>query len=158
MTTTRPSWDDYFMQFALLARTRATCIRRQVGAVIVRDRQVLTTGYNGAPRGMQHAAEVGCLRQQRGVPSGQRAEICRGLHAEQNAIIQAAYQGICIRDSVLYCTNAPCTICIKMIVNAGIRRVYYLEPYQDELSASIAAEAGIELVQLSGASGEGPST
>jgi len=152
MTTARPSWDDYFMQFAQLARTRATCIRRQVGAVIVRDRQILTTGYNGAPRGMKHAAEVGCLREQRGVPSGQRAEICRGLHAEQNAIIQAAYQGIGIRDSVLYCTNAPCTICIKMIANAGIKRVYYLEPYQDELSTSIAAEAGIELVQLTGAS------
>ncbi|MBN2358769.1 MAG: cytidine/deoxycytidylate deaminase family protein [Deltaproteobacteria bacterium] len=156
MTTARPSWDDYFMQFALLARTRATCIRRQVGAVIVRDRQILTTGYNGAPRGMKHAAEIGCLREQRGIPSGQQVEICRGLHAEQNAIIQAAYQGICIRGAVLYCTSAPCTTCLKMIINAGIQRVYYLEPYSDELNARIAEESGIELIRLP--AGEGASS
>ena len=144
----RPSWDQYFMDFARLARTRATCIRRQVGAVIVRDRQVLTTGYNGAPRGMAHASEVGCLREQMGIPSGQRHEICRGLHAEQNAIIQAAYQGISIRGSDLYCTNAPCSICMKMIINAGINRVFFLEDYDDKLSKGFAHDAGIELVQL----------
>lgn len=144
----RPSWDQYFMDFARLARTRATCIRRQVGAVIVRDRQVLTTGYNGAPRGMAHASEVGCLREKMGVPSGQRHEICRGLHAEQNAIIQAAYQGISIRNADLYCTTAPCSICMKMIINAGIRRVYFTEDYQDSLSRGFAEDAGIELVHL----------
>lgn len=144
----RPSWDSYFMEFAVLARTRATCIRRKVGAVIVRDRQILTTGYNGAPRGMAHAAEVGCLRERLQIPSGQRHEICRGLHAEQNAIIQAAYQGIGIRGGAMYCTNAPCSICMKMIINAGIERVIYLEHYQDDLSREIALEAGIELFPL----------
>jgi dCMP deaminase len=97
---------------------------------------------------MPHAEEVGCLRQQLGIPSGQRHEICRGLHAEQNAIVQAAYEGVCIRDAFLYCTTAPCSICLKMIVNAGIRRVYYLEPYEDELSQRIASESGIELVRV----------
>ncbi len=160
MAIKRPSWDQYFMDFALLARSRATCIRRGVGAVIVRDRQILTTGYNGAPRGMPHADQVGCIRDKMGVPSGQRHEICRGLHAEQNAIIQAAYQGICIRGADLYCTTAPCSICIKMIVNAGIPRVYYLEEYQDDLSRDIAAEAGIALIPLAAeaAGGEGEGT
>ncbi|MFH1809789.1 MAG: cytidine/deoxycytidylate deaminase family protein [Pseudomonadota bacterium] len=157
-TGPRPSWDEYFMDFARLARTRATCIRRGVGAVIVRDRQILTTGYNGAPRGMPHAEQVGCIRDKLGVPSGQRHEICRGLHAEQNAIIQAAYQGICIRDADLYCTTAPCSICIKMIVNAGILRVYYLEDYHDELSRSIAAEAGVALIHVGGVRDEGGPT
>ena len=137
------------MEFAKLARTRATCIRRKVGAVVVRDRQILTTGYNGAPRGTPHAEEVGCLREKHGVPSGQRHEICRGLHAEQNAIIQAAYQGTCIRDADLYCTHYPCSICMKMIVNAGIIKVFYLEPYEDELTKQMASEAGIELVNFS---------
>lgn len=144
----RPSWDAYFMQFALLARSRATCIRRGVGAVIVRDRHILTSGYNGAPRGISHAAEVGCLREQMNVPSGQRHEICRGLHAEQNAIIQAAYEGVCIKDSDIYCTNSPCSICLKMIVNAGIKRVFFLERYEDDLTQKIAAEAGVALIPV----------
>ncbi|MCK5687707.1 dCMP deaminase family protein [Myxococcota bacterium] len=144
----RPNWDSYFMSFARLARTRATCIRRQVGAVIVKDRMVLTTGYNGAPRGLPHAEEVGCLRDKMGVPSGQRHEICRGLHAEQNAIIQAARHGISIAGSELYCTTHPCNICMKMIINAGITKVYFLEGYADEASQALIREANFDIVEL----------
>lgn len=144
----RPEWDDYFMAFAKLACTRASCIRRQVGAVIVKNKMVLTTGYNGAPRGLAHAAEVGCLRDQLGVPSGQRHELCRGLHAEQNAIIQAARHGISIDGAVMYCTTHPCVICIKMIINAGLTRVYYLQGYGDEIARQIIAEAGFPVIQV----------
>lgn len=136
------------MAFAGLAATRASCIRRQVGAVIVKDNMVLTTGYNGAPRGLAHASEVGCLRDRLGVPSGQRHELCRGLHAEQNAIVQAARHGISIEGAELYCTTHPCVICIKMILNAGLSVVYYLEGYADEISRQIIAEANFPVVQL----------
>lgn len=144
----RPAWDAYFMAFANLAKTRASCIRRQVGAVIVKNRMVLTTGYNGAPRGLPHAAEVGCLRDKLGVPSGQRHELCRGLHAEQNAIIQAARHGISIEGAEMYCTTHPCVICIKMIINAGLTRVFYLEGYADEISKQIIAESGFPVISI----------
>lgn len=142
----RPSWDHYFMQFALLARSRATCIRRAVGAVIVKERHVLATGYNGAPKGLAHAEEVGCLRTELGIPSGQRHEICRGLHAEQNAIVQAAYHGVAIKDADMYVTTHPCSICAKMIINAGIRRVYFLEGYADPIARMIIDESGLQLI------------
>lgn len=142
----RPPWDTYFMQFALLAKSRASCIRRAVGAVIVKDRHVLATGYNGAPKGLAHAEEVGCLRTELGVPSGQRHEICRGLHAEQNAIIQAAYHGVAICGADMYVTTHPCAICAKMIINAGIRRVFYLEGYADPIAKMIIEESGLELI------------
>ena len=144
----RPEWDAYFMAFAKLACTRATCIRRQVGAVIVKNRMVLATGYNGAPRGLRHASEVGCLRDKLGVPSGERHELCRGLHAEQNAIIQAARHGVCIDGAEMYCTTHPCVICVKMIINAGLTCVYYLEGYADEISAQIIAEAHFPVIQV----------
>jgi dCMP deaminase len=144
----RPAWDDYFMAFAKLAQTRASCLRRQVGAVVVKDNMVLTTGYNGAPRGLPHAAEVGCLRDQLGVPSGERHELCRGLHAEQNAIIQAARHGIRIEGAVLYCTTHPCVICMKMVINAGLQKVYYLHGYADPIAKQIIAEAGFAVVQM----------
>lgn len=147
----RPSWDSYFMAFATLAATRASCIRRQVGAVVVKDSMVLTTGYNGAPRLLAHASEVGCLRDRLGVPSGQRHELCRGLHAEQNAIVQAARHGISIAGGTLYCTHHPCVICLKMIINAGIEAVYYTEGYADEIAREIIAESGFPVVQLAGA-------
>jgi dCMP deaminase len=140
------------MAFATLAATRASCIRRQVGAVIVKDSMVLTTGYNGAPRGLAHASEAGCLRDKLGIPSGQRHELCRGLHAEQNAIVQAARHGISIAGSTLYCTHHPCVICIKMIINAGIVAVYYSEGYADEIAKSIIAESGFPAYQLEKAS------
>lgn len=146
--TERPAWDDYFMSFARLAATRASCIRRQVGAVVVKDNMVLTTGYNGAPRGLAHASEVGCLRDQLGVPSGQRHELCRGLHAEQNAIIQAARHGIRIEGAMLYCTTFPCAICLKMIINSGLTSVVYELGYADALSQRIIDEASFPVVQF----------
>ena len=144
----RPGWDTYFMRFARLAQSRSTCLRRRVGAVVVKDRNVLATGYNGAPRGVPHCSEVGCLRQQLDVPSGQRHELCRGLHAEQNAIIQAAYHGVSIRGATMYCTFSPCSICMKMIINAGISRVVFCGVYPDELAGRMASDAGLELVRF----------
>lgn len=136
------------MQFASLARGRATCLRRQVGAVIVKNNMVLTTGYNGAPRGLAHADEVGCLRDKLGVPSGQRHELCRGLHAEQNAMVQAARHGISIDGAEMYCTTHPCVICLKMILNAGITHVYYLEGYADAIAQAILEESHFPVIQL----------
>jgi len=151
----RPDWDTYFMRFARLAQSRSTCLRRHVGAVIVKERNVLATGYNGAPKGVPHCAEVGCLREQLQVPSGQRHELCRGLHAEQNAIIQAAYHGVAIRGATLYCTFRPCVICVKMIINAGIRRVVFQGDYDDSLAQQMADAAGLELVRYRGNLDEG---
>ncbi len=145
----RLSWDEYFMQMAELTAKRSTCLRRQVGAVIVKDRHIIATGYNGAPRGLQHCEEKGgCLRQQLGVPSGQRHELCRALHAEQNAIIQAATLGQSIEDGTIYVTHQPCVICAKMIINAGIKRIVVREAYPDEMATEILDEAGIRVIQL----------
>jgi dCMP deaminase len=151
----RPGWPEYFMDFARLAARRSTCLRRKVGAVIVKDRNLLATGYNGAPKGLSHCGEVGCLREKMKVPSGQRHELCRGLHAEQNAIIQAAYHGVSIRGATLYCTYSPCSICLKMIINAGISRVVFLGEYDDELSRQLASESGLELQSLGSQGGGG---
>ena len=145
----RPTWDEYFMEMADLAATRSTCLRRNVGAVIVKDRRAIATGYNGAPQGVKHCDEIGgCLRQQLKVPSGQRHEICRALHAEQNAIIQAAAMGHAIEDSTIYITHKPCVICAKMIINAGIKRIVIKEDYPDEMSEKILEEAGLKCVKL----------
>ncbi|MEG1831543.1 MAG: cytidine/deoxycytidylate deaminase family protein [Raoultibacter sp.] len=141
----RPSWDEYFMLLATEVASRTTCLRRAVGAVIVKDRRILSTGYNGVPTGIRHCDEVGCLRQQLGVPSGQRHEICRGLHAEQNAIIQAARYGTNIEGASIYITTQPCIVCAKMIINAGITEIVYQNPYPDELSQDMLAESGITL-------------
>ena len=137
------------MQIARLMAERSTCLRRQVGAVIVRDRRILTTGYNGAPTGMRHCEEVGCLREKRNVPSGKMHELCRGLHAEQNAIIQAAVFGVSIKGAEIYCTNVPCIICAKMLINAGIdKRICYQDGYPDELALEMLQEASVQLVQI----------
>lgn len=143
--TSRPSWDEYFMKLAHEVATRTTCLRRAVGAVIVKDRRILATGYNGVPSGLAHCSETGCLRQELGVPSGQRHEICRGLHGEQNAIIQAARYGIDISGSTIYVTTQPCVVCAKMIINAGITEVVYENPYDDELAMSMLKESGMKL-------------
>ena len=143
----RPSWDEYFMEMTLLTSKRSTCIRRNVGAVIVKNNQVLTTGYNGAPKGVSHASEVGCLREQLGVPSGERQEICRGLHAEQNAIIQAALHGVSTEGATIYCTTKPCSICTKMIINAGIVKIVYGEHYNDQLADDLLRETSIRVLQ-----------
>ena len=147
----RPSWDEYFMEMAELARKRSTCLRRGVGAVIVKDNRVIATGYNGVPRGIRHCEETGCLRQQLNVPSGKMHELCRGLHAEQNAIIQAACMGSSIEGGTLYCTTQPCVICTKMIINAGIKRVVIKESYPDALAQEMAAEAGLVIDVMEGA-------
>lgn len=141
----RPSWDEYFIDITQRVATRSTCLRRSVGAIIVRDKRILSTGYNGAPRGLAHCEKAGCLRERLGIPSGQRQEICRGLHAEQNAIIQAALYGTPIEGSSLYCTTQPCVTCAKMIINAGILRVIYENPYPDDFSIGLLAEAGVEV-------------
>ena len=146
----RLSWDDYFMEITHLVSKRSTCMRRQVGAVIVRDKRILATGYNGAPRGLRHCSETGCLREKMGVPSGQNQELCRGLHAEQNAIIQAALSGVSIEDSQIYTVTRPCVVCAKMIINAGIKRVVFHEGYSDPLSEQMLEEAGIEMVNING--------
>lgn len=144
----RPSWDDYFMKIAGVAATRSTCLRRQVGAVAVINKQILATGYNGAPAGMAHCAEAGCIRQQMGVASGERHELCRGLHAEQNLIIQAAVHGAKIGGATVYCTHHPCVVCAKMLINAGVVRVVFRGDYPDGLSHAMLREAGVEVCAL----------
>lgn len=149
MVITRPTWDEYFASITRQVATRSTCLRRKVGAIIVKDKRILTTGYNGAPMGVRNCLEIGtCLREELGVPSGERQEICRGLHAEQNAIIQAALHGVRIKGSVIYCTNQPCILCAKMIINCGIRKIYYFEDYPDELATELLVEAGVESIRL----------
>jgi dCMP deaminase len=145
---TRPDWDEYFMEIVDLVSRRSSCLRRHVGAALIRDRRVLATGYNGAPSGLRHCLEIGCLRELNHVPSGERHELCRGLHAEQNAIIQAALHGVSVKGSTLYCTNHPCIICAKMIINAGIVQIIIRDGYKDKLAEEILKEAGIEVSHL----------
>lgn len=141
----RISWDGYFMQIAQLVAQRSTCLRRQVGAVIVKNKRMLATGYNGAPSGLEHCLEIGCLRQKMKIPSGQRHELCRGLHAEQNAIIQASLYGISVKDSVIYVTNQPCVICAKMLINAGITEIVIAGEYPDAMAMDFLKEAGLKV-------------
>lgn len=145
MSEKRPDWHSYFMDIAEIVSKRSTCIRRKVGALIVKDKRILSTGYNGAPSNLPHCWEKGCLREKLNVPPGHRHELCRGLHAEQNAIIQAAYHGVSIKDAILYSTHLPCSICMKMLINAGIRWIVYKDGYPDELSLELIGEAKIEL-------------
>lgn len=144
----RPSWDAYFMEIARTVARRSTCLRRQVGAVLVRDRRILATGYNGAPAGLPHCETTGCLREKLGVPAGERHELCRGLHAEQNAIIQAALYGVSIAGATAYTTCEPCAVCAKMLVNARIERIYIAATYPDTLAREILAEAGIPVLTV----------
>jgi len=136
------------MSIAKMVSSRSTCLRRKVGAVLVKDKRIISTGYNGPPTGLKHPEEVGCLREKLGIPSGERHELCRGLHAEQNAIIQAALHGVSTKGSVLYCTHCPCSLCVKMLINAGVEKVIYEEGYPDWLAKEIAGEAGLPLVQF----------
>ena len=145
----RKSWDEYFMEIAEIVKTRSTCLRRQVGAVIVKDNRIITTGYNGAPSGLKHCTEIGgCERARLNIPSGQRHELCRALHAEQNAIIQAAKIGVSTEGATIYITLQPCVICAKMLVNAGIKRIVFKGEYPDELSKANLEEADVELVVM----------
>lgn len=142
----RPGWDQYFMDITRVVANRSTCLRRQVGALLVKDRRIVASGYNGAPVGLRHCLETGCLREQKGVPSGERHELCRGLHAEQNAVLQAALYGIAIKDAVCYVTHQPCLLCAKILINAGVWKVVFHGSYPDPLALEMFEEAGVELV------------
>ena len=131
------------MEMAYLASKRSTCLRRKVGAIIVIDKRVLTTGYNGAPKGLPHCEETGCLREQMKVPSGERHELCRGVHAEQNAIIQAAVFGVSVKGATIYITNYPCSVCVKMLLNAGISEIVYDNEYKDDLAIELLSQSDI---------------
>lgn len=145
----RPSWDEYFMQMAELTAKRSTCLRRQVGAIIVKDKHIIATGYNGAPKGLPHCDELGgCYREKLGIPSGERHELCRALHAEQNAIIQAATLGQSIEGATIYVTHQPCIICAKMIINAGITRIVVRSGYPDKMSEEMVKEANLKIEML----------
>lgn len=143
MADTRPSWDEYFMDITRRVATRSTCLRRAVGAILVHDKRIIASGYNGGPSGLAHCLDIGCLREKLGIPSGQQHELCRGIHAEQNAIIQAARYGVSIEGSVLYCTTQPCTQCTKMLINVGITEIVYAEGYPDDLARELLEESGI---------------
>ena len=147
----RPVWDDYFMKITQDVSERATCVKRKVGAVIVTGNRILSSGYNGAPKGFKHCEEVGCIRKEMNVPSGQRHELCRGLHAEQNAIIQAAVHGVKIEGSTMYCNYQPCVICAKMMINAGIVRIVYAGGYPDELAMQMMKESDLRIIKYEGA-------
>jgi len=144
----RPSWDEYFLEVAKLVAKRSTCLRRSVGAVLVKDKRILATGYNGAPRGLKHCAEIGCMRQKLKIPSGERHELCRALHAEQNALIQASLYGISVKGSSLYTTNQPCVICAKMLINAGIKEIVIAGGYPDKMAMEFLKEAKIKIRKI----------
>ncbi|MEO0073556.1 MAG: cytidine/deoxycytidylate deaminase family protein [candidate division WOR-3 bacterium] len=146
----RKSWDEYFMAIASLVSERSTCLRRAVGAVLVRDRRLLCTGYNGAPHGLAHCDEVGCLRERLMIPAGERIEVCRGIHAEQNALVQAAAFGIAVAGATLYCTHHPCITCTKMLLNAGIREFVVAATYPDGLARQVLREAGVRVRRVAG--------
>jgi dCMP deaminase len=142
----RPELDDYFMEIAEVVASRSTCLRRKAGAIFVKDKQILSTGYNGVPKGLPHCEETGCPRAN--LPSGTHHELCRAVHSEQNAIVQAAIHGVCIEGATLYCTHKPCTICTKMLINAGIRRVVYRKDYPDDGSLKFFEQSGIVVRKL----------
>lgn len=146
----RLSWDDYFLKITQDVSERATCVKRKVGAIVVKENRILSTGYNGAPKGFVHCSGETCLRKKYNVPSGQRHELCRGLHAEQNAIIQAAWHGVKIEGGTLYCTYQPCVICVKMMINAGIVKLVYAGGYPDELARDMLKESRLEVVRYEG--------
>jgi len=141
----RPSWDEYFMDVAGLVARRSTCLRRNVGAILVKDKRILATGYNGAPAGLKHCLDIGCLRQKLNIPSGERHELCRALHAEQNALIQASLYGISVKGSTLYATCQPCVICAKMLINAGIREIIITDGYPDKMAMDFLKQAKIKV-------------
>jgi len=144
----RPTWDEYFMKMASLVAERSTCLRHNIGAVIVKGKRVMTTGYNGAASGQKDCIELGCLRNELGIPSGTRHEICRAIHAEQNAIIQAGLHGTNISDATLYSTHTPCMICAKMIVNSGIKEIISYQDYADEEARKFLETSGVKLRKM----------
>ncbi len=150
LASKRPSWDEYFLEVAGLVSKRATCLRRKVGAVLVKEKKILATGYNGAPSGLKHCIDIDCIREKLHIPSGERHELCRGLHAEQNVLLQAALYGISTRGSTLYITNQPCVICAKMLINAGIEEIVICGDYPDKLAGKFLKEAKIKVRRIKG--------
>lgn len=148
MADERVSWTEYFINIAYMVAERSTCTRRKVGAVAVKDKHILATGYNGVPSGVEHCLNTGCLRAKLNIPSGERHEICRGLHAEQNVIIQCAVHGISLQGADIYCTTQPCFICTKMLINCGVKRIFCVESYPDELALEMLREANVQLIQV----------
>lgn len=145
----RPNWDEYFMEITHTVAKRSSCLRRQVGALLVKDHRIITTGYNGAPAGMAHCGDLGgCLREKMGFASGEGHEFCRALHAEQNAVIQAAIMGVSIEGATLYCTHSPCNLCAKILIGAGIKRVVFAGRYPDDLAMQFFEEVGIKVEQF----------
>jgi dCMP deaminase len=144
----RPTLDEYFMEIASIVAKRSTCLRNQVGAVIVKEKRILSTGYNGAPRNLEHCLDIGCIRQQNNIASGTRHELCRAVHAEQNAIIQAAIHGVSIENATVYCTHQPCILCAKMLINANIKKVVYGTLYPDSEALKFFLKADVEVEQL----------
>ena len=144
----RPSWDEYFLEMAQLVSKRSTCLRRSVGAVLVRNKRILATGYNGAPSGLKHCIEKACMRLKLNIPSGQRHELCRALHAEQNALIQSSLHGISVKGATLYATTQPCVICAKMLINAGIVEIVITQGYPDKLAMEFLKQAKIKIRKI----------
>ncbi len=145
----RPSIDEYFMEIAGIVAKRSTCLRNQVGAVIVKEKRILSTGYNGAPRNLEHCLDIGCIRQQNNIASGTRHELCRAVHAEQNAIIQAAIHGVSIENATIYCTHQPCILCAKLLIYYNINKVIYVTVYPDTVALKFFEKAGVEVEQIS---------
>ena len=145
----RPTWDEYFLGIADLISKRSTCLRRSVGAVLVKEKRILATGYNGAPSGIKHCNVTGCIREKLNIPSGERHELCRGLHAEQNVLLQAALHGVSTKGSVMYITHQPCVICAKMLINAGIKEIVVSDGYPDKMAMEFLKEAGV-IVRVTG--------
>jgi len=143
----RPTTNEYFMGIAEKVAERSTCLRRKVGAVLVKDKQIISTGYNGAPKDASHCEEVGCLREENDVPSGERHELCRGAHAEANAVSQSAQHGVSTEGSTLYCTTYPCPMCAKTLINAGVEKIYYSGDYGDSLASDLLEESNVEVVK-----------
>jgi len=143
----RPDWNQYFMEMAELAAKRASCLRRKVGAVLVKNKKVLATGYNGAPKDITHCEVTGCLREKLEVPSGERHEICRGVHAEQNLVAQAACHGVKTEGSTVYCTHQPCIICTKILINAGVEKIYFKNSYSDQFAEKLLKESNVEFLK-----------
>lgn len=146
----RPSWDEYFLSIAKLVSKRSTCLRRKVGAVLVKDKRILATGYNGAPSNITHCEKTGCLRDKLKIPSGERHELCRGLHSEQNALLQAALHGITVEGAKIYATTQPCIICAKMLINAGIKEVIIAGRYPDKMARDFLKEAKVKVRVIKG--------
>lgn len=142
----RPSLDTYFMEIAQVVSSRSTCLHHSVGAILVKDKQPLAMGYNGAPTALPHCTDIGCIRT--GIPSGERSELCRAVHAEQSALIQSALHGISPKEATLYCTHQPCSTCAKMLINAGIKRIVYRDSYPSQLGLQLLAEAKIEVCHV----------